>query len=150
VDIDVLGSALPRAFVAPDGPRWDGALIDLLSGVQPAADVRDMAAGVSACELRREGPANMLVSGVSADGPASWLIVTETFYPGWSAYVGGQRRELLSVGRTFCGVPLRGGEGEVRLVFEPFSVRLGLFLGLSGIGALAGLIVFRRESIPWI
>jgi len=150
VDIDVLEDALPRAFVVPDGPRWDGVLTDLLSRVQPVTDASDLALNVSACGLRREGPANMLVRGLGAEGPAPWLVVTETFYPGWSAYVGGRRRELLSVGRTFCGVPLRGGEGEVRLVFEPFSVRLGLFLGLTGIGALAGLIVFRRESIPWI
>ncbi len=132
------GQALPRAFVAPDGPRWEAAVADEPECAVPGPATRDTVRDVRPAHYRREGPSTILVEDLDTHGPAPWLIVTETSYPGWNAYVGEQRREVVCVARTFCGVPLSEGDARARLVFEPFSVRLGVFLTLVALGALAG------------
>ncbi len=149
VVVTTMNEALPRAFVAPDGHEW---ALPILQALLPRAAplAREDIGPVKPAQMRRVNPSVIAVSGLDAEGRAPRLVVSETFYPGWRAYVDGEERSVVAVARTFCGVPLGPHDREVRLVFEPLSVRVGLFLGLAGLGALAGLIVFRRESIPCI
>ncbi len=144
-----MNEALPRAFVAPDGHEW---ALPILQALLPRAAplAREDIGPVKPAQMRRVSPCVIAISDLNAEGWAPRLVVSETFYPGWRAYVDGEERSVVAVAWTFCGVPLGPHDREVRLVFEPLSVRLGLFLGLAGLGALAGLIVFRRESIPCI
>jgi hypothetical protein len=69
------------------------------------------------------------------------LVATETFYPGWRAYVDGQQRQIETVAGTFCGVRVDDGDREVRLVFVPESVQVGIFVTLVGLGALCATLV---------
>jgi len=69
------------------------------------------------------------------------LVVTETCYPGWRAYVDGERRAMQLVAGTFCGLPVQDGDTRVCLVFMPESVQIGIFLTLVGLGALGALLV---------
>lgn len=71
---------------------------------------------------------------------SNFVTVSETFYPGWNAYAGAQRRTVsASAAGPFCGINLRDGDSTVRLVFEPATVQVGCFLALLGLGALAGM-----------
>ncbi|MGD9497596.1 MAG: hypothetical protein AB7Y46_14945, partial [Armatimonadota bacterium] len=135
---------LPRAFVVPDGPRCGDGLAQHLWQTRSWHEVSAVMTEVAGCQMTREGPASILLSGLHSDGPQPWLIVTETFYPGWNAYVDGMLREATSAGGVFCAVPLRAGERQVRLVFEPASVRVGLMGTLLGLAGLAGLMAFGR------
>ena len=148
VDVDVLDGALPRAFVAPDGHEW---ALPILQALLPEAEplAPEDIGPVQPAQMRRVSPCVIAISRMDTAGWAPRLVVSETFYPGWRAYVDGEERSVVAAAHIFCAVPLGPHDREVHLVFEPLSVRLGLFLGLAGLGALAGLIVFRRESIPW-
>lgn len=114
---------LPRAFTA-DGTSED---------IQEAAEAIRVAA------WRRAGNGLMQVDLPQPSG-GKMLYVTETFYPGWSAYVDGERREVRSVFGAFCGVNIQDSDEQVRLVFEPATVRVGCFLALVGIGLLAAVV----------
>ncbi len=81
--------------------------------------------------------------GLPASSGGKTLCVTETFYPGWNAYVDGRAREVWPALDAFCGVSVRDGDAEVRLVFEPATVRVGCFLTLLGITTLAGIVAGR-------
>jgi len=79
------------------------------------------------------------------------LIVTNTAYPGWQAWVGGVRMPVMTVGETFQGVAVSAGPAcRALLAFVPSTVTAGLFLMLLGSAALVGLGSFsflqRRRS----
>ncbi|MGC9317561.1 MAG: YfhO family protein [Armatimonadota bacterium] len=130
-------AALPRAFRGPPWPylarSWS------LSGPQ------GVLGGTRPCPWRRVG--NGVISVSIPGGRFGWdLCVTETFYPGWNAYVDGEPRTVHPYAGTFCGVSLNEGDSEVRLVFEPTSVRVGIFLSLLALGLLAGAAVGGRRA----
>ncbi|MFO8082450.1 MAG: hypothetical protein R6V07_19395 [Armatimonadota bacterium] len=126
-----VGPAAPRAFTLPT-------LESAAMFVGPAEDV--LMDALQPCEWQWRGNCAMSVRLPAGSGERS-LVVTETFYPGWSAYVDGQPRPVHAVAAgTFCGIRTHDGDREVRLVFEPASLRAGCFLALVAIGFLSGAI----------
>jgi hypothetical protein len=89
---------------------------------------------------RRIGP-NAYDVRVRADRLA-WLLVTESWNPGWRAWITRDGRVERPVPVTrghfgFLAVRVEAGEGTVRLAYEPESFRRGLFLAGLGWMALA-------------
>jgi hypothetical protein len=77
------------------------------------------------------------------------LVLGDYFYPGWNAYVDGQRAEVLRTNLLWRGVELAAGEHTIVFRYEPLSVTIGL--GVSGvafglIGLLVAVDVFRRRG----
>ncbi len=81
---------------------------------------------------------------LTVDTPADGLlVVSENYYPGWSARVDGAPVEILRTDVSLRGIPLRAGRHHVELVYDPWSVKLGaglsiltLLLCLGAIGRL--------------
>jgi len=73
----------------------------------------------------------------------SLLILGDTFYPGWRAYVDGRAVAVHCVDYVFRGVVLPPGEHEVTFVYQPLSFRLGLMVSLVTGSVLAALVTFR-------
>jgi len=83
---------------------------------------------------------------VRADTPQpGWLIVRERLYPGWQAFVNGQRAELQEAQGLWQAVALPGGTARVELFYRPLSVRAGLAGTCLGLLAVAAL--WPRRSI---
>lgn len=69
---------------------------------------------------------------------AGMLVVSEWDYPGWQAWVDGQRAATWRANAGLRAVPLTAGEHTVEFVYRPLSVRLGSLISLvSGAGLLA-------------
>jgi hypothetical protein len=119
---------LPRAFT-----------VDTIDPValQAEGEVALLETGPARWERTGNGVMRVHIPAAAAQGT---LCITETFYPGWNAYVDSERREVMQVFGAFCGVSTRGGETEVRLVFEPATVRAGCFFALTSLGLLAAVI----------
>ena len=70
---------------------------------------------------------------------AGLLVVSQVFYPGWSATLDGHYTELLRADYAFCGVVVPAGLHRVELTYASHPVRLGLLLSAVGLLALLAL-----------
>ncbi|MFN8468014.1 MAG: YfhO family protein [Caldilineaceae bacterium] len=64
---------------------------------------------------------------------AGYLILSETWYPGWSATVNGQAAPIEQVDGTFRAVPVPAGAAEVQLRYWPPSWTWGLVMLAAGV-----------------
>lgn len=74
-----------------------------------------------------------------------YLVLADTYYPGWQVEVDGRPAEIVRADLTFRAVALEAGEHTVEFRFEPASIRLGLGISLAawlGLGLVA-VIVWR-------
>jgi hypothetical protein len=65
------------------------------------------------------------------------LVLTDSFYPGWRAYVDGKEEKIYRANLFFRGVQLEAGAHRVAFRYEPWSFTLGLIVSLSTICGLA-------------
>ena len=61
------------------------------------------------------------------------VVMSDTWYPGWTAMVDGKPAELLEVYGALRGVVVDKGSHRVSMVFRPWSVYLGAALTLLGL-----------------
>ncbi|MEX2147892.1 MAG: YfhO family protein [Candidatus Rokuibacteriota bacterium] len=148
--------ALPRAFVATRARCVDDAAavrliraraVDLATEVLladcHAAPVAARPGAVARAEIRAYGPRRVAVSAVS-DGPAH-LVLTDTWYPGWSVRVDGRAAPLLRADHAFRAVALEAGAHEVEFVFWPRGFWLGLAVSGAAAAVVAGLVIPRSR-----
>jgi uncharacterized membrane protein YfhO len=67
---------------------------------------------------------------------AAFLFMSEAHYPGWQAYVDGEKEEILRASYVFRAIPLGPGSHRVEVVFEPMSFKIGLLLSLLTVFSL--------------
>ncbi len=130
-------SVFPRAF-AVDKADWDerwlaeeGGGYHFAEFVTPsdALHVPRYTAGAISRDTAREKFVDISVE------RNSWLVISETYMPGWRAFVrpwgSGEEAEFGSAVRlvlaNFQGVELPAGNWTVRLIYSPASVHLGMF-----------------------
>ena len=65
-----------------------------------------------------------------------YLVLSDTYYPGWRAYIDGEEREILRANYAFRAVPLESGQHTVLFKYEPLSFKMGLAISLAIWGAI--------------
>ena len=71
---------------------------------------------------------------------AGYLVLMDSFYPGWHARVDGRQTPIVPANFTGRAVAVPAGTHRVEMWFEPQSVRVGIFVSLLALGLLAGVI----------
>lgn len=105
--------------------------------------------GVGVADIVHYAPEEVIIDATS--DTAGYLLLTDTFYPGWEATVDGQRAEILRADVSFRAIRLEPGTHEVVFRYRPVSVRLGAWVsGLGVLLCLAGLAwsTRRQQNIP--
>jgi uncharacterized membrane protein YfhO len=74
------------------------------------------------------------------------LVLSDSFYPGWHAYVDGKEAEILRANLFFRAVPLLAGNHVVEFRYEPRSFKVGLAISLLTAAGLFLWFVFRMLS----
>lgn len=78
---------------------------------------------------------------------AGLLVLTDTWQPGWRAYVDGRREPVRVANYAFRAVPLPAGRSRVSFVYAPRSFALGAFLSLvAGACVVALLLALRGKA----
>ena len=139
---------VPRAEVEPDDeralsrlrdPGLDAAGIVILSETPADAPATGAPPGAS-------GPVRFLVDEPDrvqvevAGSGGGYLVLADTFFPGWRALVDGVERPILRANLAFRAVALRAGDAVVSFEYRPLSVRVGLAVTLGSVLALVMLV----------
>jgi hypothetical protein len=77
----------------------------------------------------------------------SLLVLSDTYFPGWKAFVNGKETKIYRANYAFRALPLKAGTHEVEFVYDPIWFRLGA--GLTFWGIIACLVIgwFPRKNI---
>lgn len=149
--------ALPRARVVPSAifvgdeaalgalasGTYDPARVVLLDRVPPPEIAVGSLGGTAT--IVRDEPERLIVR-VRAP-TASYLVVADVFYPGWTATVNGAVREILRADYTFRAVPVPSGDSEVVLAYAPASVRLGALVTAAAVAIVLAVPFAGRRAV---
>lgn len=75
-----------------------------------------------------------------------YLILTDTYYPGWRAEVDGIEQPILRANYLFRAVYLEPGPHRVRFRYAPFTFTLGAVISILSLSAAATLAFFYRKN----
>jgi uncharacterized membrane protein YfhO len=68
---------------------------------------------------------------IEADVPsAGWVVISDTWYPGWRASVDGEAAQILHANYLFRGLYLEPGEHTIVLAYQPVVFWTGLALSM--------------------
>jgi hypothetical protein len=91
---------------------------------------------------------NRLKLGVRA-AENSFLVLSDTFFPGWKAYVNGKEEKIYRANYAFRAIPLTAGIHEVEFIYDPLSFEGGVVITFLTIISLIGIgWVQRRRGTP--
>ena len=74
-----------------------------------------------------------------------FLVLADTWYPGWKVYVDNKRAKLYKADYILRAVYLEPGAHVVKFVFDPFSFKLGLVLSAITLIFILSYIAFARK-----
>jgi hypothetical protein len=153
VDPDVFvyrveGSA--RARFVPDGrgiatekdavarlidPAFDPSREVLLHDAPPpAAAVNGAITGGSATIVGEDARGIVVRVDAPRDG---YLVLADTYYPGWSAAIDGQEAPVLRANIASRAVPVRQGRHDIRMTYEPPGLSVGRTITLVALALLS-------------
>ena len=75
----------------------------------------------------------------------SLLVLSDTYYPGWKAFVDGKETKIYRADYTFRGIAVSAGTHQVEFVYDPLSFKLGALFTFLGIVGCVGLCLFRKN-----
>jgi hypothetical protein len=154
------GDPLPRAYVAQHTivvPSEDAALA---ATIDPTFDPRtavilepegtEVAPSAAPAPIVRERITRYEPSRVEVevDGApaAGYLVLTDTYYPGWQATVDGVPTPIVRANFLFRAVPIDAGKHTVVFTYAPRSFWLGVVAAMiASVAAAAGIAVERRR-----
>jgi hypothetical protein len=121
-----------RTGKLPGGQPWQ----PLQTALVEAPTGANLGSGATpgSVEVTRHEPNRIDLKTVSSS-PAI-LVLSENHYPGWRAYVDGERVDIVRANYNQRGVVLSAGSHAVEFVYRPKSVLLGLFISLFTLAAL--------------
>ncbi|GAB4445383.1 MAG: hypothetical protein Kow0031_27920 [Anaerolineae bacterium] len=162
--IRAVADALPRAYVVGQGiaaPNFEAALSALLApNFDPRREVVIMEAAGSLPAA--PGTAAFAPAAVDTDLPRQvslraetsapgWLVLTDSWYPGWQATINGQPAAIWQANAAFRAVWLaQAGSHRVEFVYRPRAFTAGLWISLVTvlILILLALAAARRAAAP--
>jgi hypothetical protein len=90
---------------------------------------------------------NEVLINASLAGPG-FLVLTDSYYPGWKVYVDGSERKLLRANYFFRAVSLPAGDHSVNFVYDPVSFKIGATVSTvsAGLIMIITVIIYLRRK----
>ena len=120
----------------PDGSAFDPSGVAVTSDDRIRGAAGDGRSAIFRVAASRTG-ASQRTFQVEASVPAL-LVIGHRYYPGWSAWIDDEEREVLRVNGVLQGVEVPAGRHEVRLAFRPAGFRALLLLAIC----VAAILLF--------
>jgi hypothetical protein len=143
--------AVAQAMRAPNFPYKSVALLDTASST-PTMPLNTIPAPLTiGTSVTAYAPGKATIE-LDAPAPAgSALLISESFYPGWTATVDGQPAKAERANLAFIGVALPAGARRVEIAFDSPPYHQGkkvtlIALALSVLALVVGLVADRRRT----
>jgi membrane protein YfhO len=80
-------------------------------------------------------------------GSSGWLVLTDTYYPGWKVRVDGKTGQIVPADYIFRGVPLEQGAHVIEFSYRPSSFVVGAAISIASLMVLftAGIVIRLRS-----
>jgi uncharacterized membrane protein YfhO len=75
-----------------------------------------------------------------------WVIVRDSWIPGWKAFVDGIQVEILHADYLFKAIPVPSGSHQLKLIYDPDSFIAGIWVSLVSWGLVGMGWIFSRKS----
>jgi hypothetical protein len=92
---------------------------------------------------------NMIALAVESSR-SQFLVLSETFYPGWKAFLDGKEVLLYEANLAFRAVAVPQGRHKIIFKYEPLSFRIGLYISLATVTVLIFFIILFSRKRSWI
>lgn len=125
-----------QVFQALRGGDFRPAQTVLLSEGQPLAASLDSGAP-DRVEVTRHEPERVTIT--ASTDRAGYLVLADTFYPGWNAFIDGRPAPIYRADYVFRAVPLEAGEHSVIFEYRPMSLLLGALISAVGLLITIGI-----------
>lgn len=145
-------NAAPRAFLTGDiryytdkadfsrqffAENFDPSSAVLFAKSTPLQSIQQTATG--SARITAYEPERVVIQ-TKSRSPAL-LVLTDTYYPGWSADIDGVPADIFPANWTLRAVPVPSGAHTVTMTYTPNSIRLGIFLSIISSAGLAVLLL---------
>ncbi|HEY7514580.1 MAG TPA: hypothetical protein VIC87_08885, partial [Vicinamibacteria bacterium] len=130
----------------PDFDAFRTVVLESASGEEPRLPAGAAAVGVGRASILRDEPDRVVIG--TSSGRPGWLVLNDTFAPGWRAEVDGRTRPILRANGLVRAVEVGAGRHRVEFVYAPDSVRRGAALSLVGLLATSVLLLGRTSRPP--
>lgn len=148
-------SALPRFYFVEKIVKFGSEEQELNYLLAPDADIKNTAVSrefefsapfAAAGKIELIDYSDQLITLKTSNATESPLIIANTNYPGWQAYIDGQQREIREVNFLLQSILIPPGEHELRLKFEPKSFYNGLYISAFALLLTLGstILIWRR------
>jgi len=91
---------------------------------------------------------------MESEAPApAFLVSSDTFYPGWRAFIDGREEPLVLTNAAFRGLPVPAGRHRIEMRFEPAILGYGAAASVAGWLLVLAAAVFgdnKRKRASWI
>lgn len=86
---------------------------------------------------------NKVVINTSCNNNA-FLFLSDNYYPGWKAYIDGQKTEIYRANWTFRAISVPNGKHKIEFIYSPLSFKIGIIISiLIIIGLPVAIRIFR-------
>lgn len=139
-----------QSFAATVDPARDLVASAVIEGTGPLPELAPPPAGATeSAVITLDEPERVVIDATLAT--PGLLVLTDTWYPGWTAEVDGAPAPLLRADFAFRAVALQAGTHRVLLRYAPRSLRIGLAITLAAALVVAVLLVppRRRKTRAW-
>ncbi len=95
-------------------------------------------------EIKKYTPNFIAIQTVST--ASSFLVLTDSYYPGWEAKIDGNETHIFRTDYTFRGVKIPEGRHEVTFTYRPKSFRYGVYAAIIGIIGMIFLLIYKKRK----
>lgn len=146
---------LPRVFI-PRRVRYEQDRDNVIYGMSQSQDFADIAwilaaeyppheigNGRGTLVTRRHGRTWEVTATMLEDG---WIVLSESAWKGWRAYIDGKRVQTHYANHAFLGVYVPKGRHEVRVVYQPEGFTRGRNVTFATMAGLIAFFIWRRRA----
>jgi len=148
-------NAFPRAFLASkyiveSNPqkilnKMFSSSFDLRNELVLEQDPKVNLSGQGTARIDKYSSGKILITTNSSGN--NLLFLSDTYYPGWQAFVDGHQTQIYRADFTFRAILVPSGKHQVEFVYNPLSFNVGVLAGVLGLLTIILLAVISKRDL---